>query len=234
MSKQLINQANKSLNPQWKAKQQETLSLSKSIISGNAGLAQIEMSLTINETFSKPNLRSIFVGDFSSVGFSVVKVLVTRFIESFAFTTKLNDDQIESLTVDTLENFAYESLQDVILFFKMCRSGKFGVAKKSVDSNLIFGEWYPKYLDKKAELREQNYNTQKNERNSTPITMEDVKKSYAKTDKKNFKKRVENYIDRITKNMDRQLLEDTITDWSRDPERKPYLDLLKRKRKTIK
>jgi hypothetical protein len=192
------------------------------------------MSLTINETFSKPNLRSIFVGDFSSVGFSVVKVLVTRFIESFAFTTKLNDDQIESLTVDTLENFAYESLQDVILFFKMCRSGKFGVAKKSVDSNLIFGEWYPKYLDKKAELREQNYNTQKNERNSTPITMEDVKKSYAKTDKKNFKKRVENYIDRITKNMDRQLLEDTITDWSRDPERKPYLDLLKRKRKTIK
>jgi hypothetical protein len=64
--------------------------------------------------------------------------------------------------------------------------------------------------------------------------MEDVKKSYAKTDKKNFKKRVENYIDRITKNMDRQLLEDTITDWSRDPERKPYLDLLKRKRKTIK
>lgn len=192
------------------------------------------MSLTINETFSKPNLRSIFVGDFSSVGFSVVKVLVIRFIESFAFTTKLNDDQIESLTVDTLESFAYESLQDVILFFKMCRSGKFGVAKKSVDSNLIFGEWYPKYLDKKAELREQNYNTQKNERNSTPITMEDVKKSYAKTDKKNFKKRVENYIDRITKNMDRQLLEDTITDWSRDPERKPYLDLLKRKRKTIK
>ena len=150
------------------------------------------MGLTINETFSKPHLRSVFIGDHSSVGFSVVNVLVTRFIDSFAFTTKLNADQIDSLTVDTLENFAYESLEDVILFFKMCRSGKFGVAKKSIDSNLIFGEWYPKYLDKKAELREQKYNTQKNERNSIPTTMDDVKKSYAKIEKKNFVKRVEN------------------------------------------
>ncbi|WP_438710839.1 hypothetical protein ACSTS3_19570 [Aquimarina muelleri] len=234
MSKELTKQTNKSLNPQWKARQVETLSLSKNIIEGNAKLAQIEMGLTINETFSKPILRSVFVGDYSSVGFSVVKVLVNRFIDSFAFTTKLNDDQIDSLTVDTLESFAYESLQDIILFFKMCRSGKFGVAKKSIDSNLIFGEWYPKYLEKKAELREQDYNAQKNELNSTPITMDDVKKYHAKVEKKNFVKRVENYIDKITEYMDRQLLEDTILDWSKDPNRKPYLDLLKRKRKTIK
>ena len=112
--------------------------------------------------------------------------------------------------------------------------GKFGVAKKSIDSNLIFGEWYPKYLDKKAELREQKYNTQKNERNSIPTTMDDVKKSYAKIEKKNFVKRVENYIDKITAYMDRQMLEDTILDWSKNPGRKPYLDILKRKRKTIK
>ena len=234
MSKALIKQTSRSLNPQWKARQGETLSLSKSIIEGNAKLAQIEMGLTINETFSKPHLRSVFIGDHSSVGFSVVNVLVTRFIDSFAFTTKLNADQIDSLTVDTLENFAYESLEDVILFFKMCRSGKFGVAKKSIDSNLIFGEWYPKYLDKKAELREQKYNTQKNERNSIPTTMDDVKKSYAKIEKKNFVKRVENYIDKITAYMDRQMLEDTILDWSKNPGRKPYLDILKRKRKTIK
>jgi hypothetical protein len=192
------------------------------------------MSLTINDTFTKPHLRSIFVNKYSSVGYSVVNVLVNRFIDSFAFTTKLNKEQIECLTVDTLENFAYESLEDVILFFKMARSGRFGTAKKSVDSNLIFGEWYPKYLEKKADLREQKYTEEKHEFNSTPITMEDVKKTYSEINKKNLKKRVQNHIDKITKNMDRQMLEDTITDWNRDSKRKPYIDLLKRKRKIIK
>ena len=56
----------------------------------------------------------------------------------------------------------------------------------------------------------------------------------AQVEKKNFVKRVENYIDKITAYMDRQMLEDTILDWSKNPGRKPYLDILKRKRKTIK
>jgi len=34
--------------------------------------------------------------------------------------------------------------------------------------------------------------------------------------------------------MDRQLLEDTIIDWEKDQVKKPFLDILKRKRKTIK
>ena len=91
----------------------------------------IEMSLTLAESDNKAKMRSVFKGDTGQIGFSVVKVLVNRFLESFAFSTKLNDSQVEILTVDTLENFAYESLEDIILFFKMARSGKFGSAKKS-------------------------------------------------------------------------------------------------------
>lgn len=234
MSKELTTRTNQSLNPHWKAKQDAALSLSKSIIDGKAQLALIEMNLSINDTFSKPILRSTFTGNLSSVGFGVVKVLVSRFIDAFAFTTKLNQDQIETLTVDTLENFAYESLEDVILFFKMARSGKFGVAKKSIDANLIFGEWFPQYLETKADLREQNIMEEKNRMNSRDVSIDDVKATYAAINKKTLFKQAQAHIDHITKTMDRQMLEDTILTWSKDPKLRPYLNLLKLKRKTIK
>jgi hypothetical protein len=213
---------------------QETLNLSKSIISGNAQMALVEMNLTIDQTFSKPNIRTVFKNENGTIGFSVVNVLVNRFINSFGFSTKLSNDQIEILTVDTLENFKYESLEDIIVFFKMARTGKFGSTKKGVDSNLIYGEWFPAYLELKADIREQNYSKEKNALNSTKITLEDVKKTYSKHQEKNFEKRVAAFVEKITKNIDRQILEDLITDWEKDPVRKPYLNILKKKRITIK
>jgi hypothetical protein len=42
------------------------------------------------------------------------------------------------------------------------------------------------------------------------------------------------YINDFTKNMDRQMLEDTITSWSKDPELKNQVHLLKIKRLEIK
>jgi len=141
-----------------------------------------EMGLTIQSTFSKPNIRSVFKGETAQIGFSVVNVLVTRFINSFGFSTKLDPMQIEMITVDTLENFAYESIEDILLFFKMARSGKFGTTKRG--------------------------------------------------DKLDTKK-VEVYVDKITKDMDRQLLEDTILDWEKDPIKKKHIHILKAKRKTV-
>ncbi|MET3022371.1 hypothetical protein [Flavobacterium hydatis] len=231
---EITNQANKSLQLQWTARLEETLNLSKSIISGNAQMALVEMNLTIDQTFSKPNIRTVFKNENGTIGFSVVNVLVNRFINSFGFSTKLSNDQIEILTVDTLENFKYESLEDIIVFFKMARTGKFGSTKKGVDSNLIYGEWYPAYLEQKADIREQQYQKEKNALNSKEITLEDVKKTYSKHQEKNFEKRVTAFVDKITKNIDRQILEDLITDWEKDPARKPYLNILKKKRITIK
>lgn len=197
-------------------------------------MALVEMNLSIDQTFSKPNIRTVFKNENGTIGFSVVNVLVNRFINSFGFSTKLSNDQIEILTVDTLENFKYESLEDIIVFFKMARTGKFGSTKKGVDSNLIYGEWYPAYLELKADIREQNYTKEKNVLNSNKITLEDVKKTYSKHQQKNFEKRVTAFVEKITKNIDRQMLEDLITDWEKDPARKPYLNILKKKRITIK
>lgn len=232
------NQTNKSLPTQWKAKLEETLDLAKGIISRKSDIPFVEMGLSITQTLSKPTIRTVFKDENGKVGYAVVKILVERFLASFTFATKLTEDQIEMLTVDTMENFGYESLQDIILFFKMGRSGKFGAAKKGIDSNLVFGEWFPKYLELKAELREQEYEKSKNHLNSNPVNYEAIREAYKKAaDKKNkdeFVERVKNFVDRITKDIDREMLESLIIDWNNDPERKPYIDILKRKRTQIK
>lgn len=191
----------------------------------------IEMSLTLSESDNKAKMRSVFKGETAQIGFSVVKVLVNRFLESFAFSTKLNDSQVEILTVDTLENFAYESLEDIILFFKMARSGKFGSAKKGIDSNLIFGEWFPQFMEQKAILREQNQSKPELRQSATD---EDILSYRKKLWRKKIKDKVQAYVDDITKNMDRQMLEDFIIDWEKDNEKSEWVYMLKEKRKQIK
>jgi hypothetical protein len=216
-------------------KQQETLSLSNNILDNKISIAQFEMGLNLSTTLSKPTIRSIFKEENASVGFSVVKVLVTRFMNSFGFSTKLSEDNIEMITVDTLDNFGYESLEDIILFFKMARTGKFGETNRGVDSNLIFGKWFPMYLDKKAEIRERKHNEKKQEsKNQNSISISDVEITYRKTMLKKLKINTENFIVDYTKNMDRQMLEDTINHWNKDEELKNYVTLLKLQRRTIK
>lgn len=193
----------------------------------------MERSLTIEKTFSKPTLRSVFKGDAGSILFSVANVLVTRFVDSFGFSNPLNDQQIEMITVDTLEAFNYESLEDMVLFFKMARSGKFGTTKRGLDSNLIFGEWFPMYLEQKSYLREQDYEKQKNQRKADPDSKNAVAITYARIAEKKRLKNIQAHVDQITKKMDRQMLEDTILDWEKDPKKAPYVGLLKKKRKDI-
>jgi hypothetical protein len=211
-----------------------TITLSKAIVSGTAKLALLEMNLTLSETLDQPTVRKVFSGDNATIGFSVVKVLVNRFIESFGFSTKLSESQIEILTIDTIENFKYESLQDIILFFKLARSGKFGSTKRGVDSNLIFGEWFPMYMEQKADLREQQYVKQKSEMNAQLVSIEDVKKHYEKLTEIPFVQRVKNYVDSITKDINREQLEVLIQEWESDEQKKPYIQILKSKRRSIK
>ena len=82
-------------------------------------------------------------------------------------------------------------------------------------------------------IREQNYDRQKGEQKSKPVSIEDVKQTYAKIEERNLHQQRLEYIEKITKDMDRQILEDTIVDWEKDVARKPYVKYLKMKRKTV-
>lgn len=216
-------------------KQQETLDLAKAIITKNINLGFYELQLSIDKTIDKPIIKSTFKNENSQIGFTIVSLLVNRFIDSFGFSTKLYESQIELLTVDTLEKFSYDSLEDIVLFFKLARSGTFGTTKRGVDSNLIFGEWFPMYMEMKAEAREREYIKNKKTITESTISIEDVKKSYEKIKPaETFRDRVLNYIDKITEGINRLELEDLIQAWSEDEQKKEYLRELKAKRLTIK
>src|SRR5690606_11438483 len=99
-------------------------------------------------------------------------------------------------------------------------------------------DWFPKYLELKAQLREEEYQKQKGEQQAEPVTMEDVRKTYAEIAERKQKtvtrEKVEAHVEKITRNMDRQMLDDTMRDWEKDEARKRWVRLLKAKRKTIK
>lgn len=210
--------------------------MSRDIISGTANLAFIEMGLSISKTFENSSIRSVFKGDNGQIGYSVVNVLVKRFIDSFGFATKMNESQIETLTVDTLEKFSYETLLDIILFFKMARTGQFGSTGRGVDSNLIYGDWYPKYLELKSIEREKIIQKEQEQFKANQVSIEDVKKHYEKLENKNvfFVDRVIAYVEKITEGINREQLEKLIEEWMNDPQKKPYVYQLNKKRLTIK
>jgi len=193
----------------------------------------MEMGLSIDNTFSEPNIRSVFKNENGQIGYSVVSVLVNRFVSSFGFSTKMSDVQIETLTIDTLDRFAYESLEDIIVFFKMARSGKLGTTNRGVDSNLIFGEWFPKYLEFKADIREENYQKEKNKLNSDLVDISKIDYSKLVTPQKKYEMAKEKVND-FCKGFNREQLEDAISEWSKNPKWKYYTDILKQKRKEIK
>ena len=223
------------MRTQSNPKQLATLDLAKNIVAGSVSVSVLEIGLTVDKNLDKPVIRGLFKNENGQIGFAVVKVLVNRFIDSFGFSTKLSESQLEVLTVDTLEKFSYDSLEDIILFFKLARSGTFGTTKRGVDSNLIFGEWFPIYMEMKAEAREREYIKNKKTITESTLTIDDVKNSYEKIKPKNsFRDRVLIYIDKITEGINRLELEDLIQAWSEDEQKKPYLRELKAKRQTIK
>jgi hypothetical protein len=194
----------------------------------------IEMGLAINQVFDKPVISSVFKNESGQIGFSVIRVLCKRFLESFGFSTKLSDTQVDTLTVDVLEFFSCETLEDIILFFKMARTGKLGSTNRGVDSNLILGVWAPAYLELKSIEREKIIEKEKKQHFQNEMDSESIQKVYKKLSEKTFVQKVEAYVERITKDFDRQMLEDLIIDWEKDPQRSPYVGILKKKRATIR
>lgn len=217
------------------AKSVKTLDLAKEILSDASGLSVLEMSLSMKETIESPNIKSVFKGENATYAYGVARILVGRFMDSFGFSTKLSDSQIDTITVDTLENFSYDTLEDMIIFFKMARQGKLGAISRGVDSNLIFSTLFPVYLDKKAEIREQFYQKEKVSQKVEPLSIEDIRKAYDKIQiKESFRDKVIKYVDTITKGITRQELEFIIDEWTNDETKKPYIDVLKLKRLVIK
>jgi len=211
------------------------LILVKSILSKSKPIAQLEMSLKVSDTITKPVIREVF-RDNDEIGFTFISAIVKRFIDSFGFSTKMTETQLEMLTIDTLEKFGHESVEDVILFFKMARSGQLGTTNRGVDSNLIFGTWFPLYMDLKSYAREEQSNKSKEEINvdQRGTTKEAVLKAYKKSDNLDAIKKCKEHIHKITRDMSRDTLESEILQWEKDDYKKNFVKYLKPYRRILK
>ena len=111
-------------------------------------LVKLEQNLTIERSLSDGKLM-IYEGKKLDLIREIIRV-----VEFFLKVTgkEMEDFQVQILAGDLYEKFKYDTLEDVILMFKMARQGDFGKVYKL--DNFEVMDWANRYLTKKSEERE--------------------------------------------------------------------------------
>lgn len=167
----------------------------------------------------------------------IIAYLTTRLSENFNVGKKFTTEQATIMAFDLFEIFGFETIEDIVLMFKMARQGKIGDGKDfKLDSQTIFHKWVPEYLELKAEQREKEHQDNKKSINQSEnqLTLQDVRNAYKKANPQKQHDLLIEKINSITKDFDRQMLEDLIISWTNDKDiSKDELRLLIMKRKVI-
>lgn len=121
-------------------------------------IAKIERNLSISKCLNAPLLINQKANE-EELSFSIF-LIIKRFNDLVNVGKKMNEDQMITLASDLFEKFGSESLDDVLLFFKMARSGEFGDFYR-LDSTVVLS-WLPKYFDRKIQAREDEIQNQRN------------------------------------------------------------------------
>jgi len=201
-------------------------------------LVVIEKNISVSNAIDGTKLSKLerHIGDFGII--TAICYLLNRFNTNFNVGKKLTGEQSALLASDIVEKYPYETIEDVVLMLKMVRQGILGDGKDyKLDGQNVMTKWFPEYLEKKYEEFERQKKKEISEINSKNSDNA-VEQYYAKIRRQKAQKEKEDKakaeIDKMCENMDRQMLEDTILDWTSKEEMKPYLDYLKQKRTKIK
>lgn len=198
-------------------------------------LLVFEKNLSIAKAIDGTHLKKLenTIGEINTI--IAICYLLNRFNESFNFGKSLTKEQAALLASDIVEKYPYETIEDVVLMLKQVRQGIIGDGKDfKLDGQNILAKWFPQYLDNKyAEVERQNKKVKEENLGATAVEMFYAKQKRKKQAEEQRKRAIET-IDKFTSVMDRQMLEDTITDWQNRGISKEWLDLLKQKRKVIK
>lgn len=199
----------------------------------------LEKNINLQNAIDGTKIKSLekSLGEINMV--KVVTYLLMRFSESFNVGKNISNTQAPLIAIDIIEKYPYETIEDVVLMLKQVRQGIIGDGKDyKLDGQNILNKWFPEYLEKKymefERLKKQEYSLISNEIDSKnhPVAQFYEKRRIEKTRKeKETKMHLE--IDEMVKYMDRQMLEDTISDWEKKQEMKPYMHYLILKRRSV-
>lgn len=125
-------------------------------------LVKLEQNLTIERSLSDGKLM-IYEGKKLDLIREIIRVL-----EFFLKVTgkEMEDFQVQILAGDLYEKFKNDTLEDVILMFKIARQGDFGKVYKL--DNFEVMDWANRYLEKKSEERERILRSKKEPKNEEP------------------------------------------------------------------
>jgi len=200
----------------------------------------IEKQLTIPKAIDGTKLKKLekTLGERDLT--KVITYMLLRFSESFNVGKKLTSGQAPLIAIDIIEKYPYETIEDILLMLKQVRQGIIGDGKDyKLDGQNILNKWMPEYLDRKYEEVERANKAIKTahlkdtEDKEHPVTAFYRNQHMLKM-KAEAEAKAKSEIDDMVKNMDRQMLEDTIADWEKKANMKHYLDYLKTKRRIIK
>lgn len=205
-------------------------------------MLMFEKKLTLSDCIGGLKLSTMErkVGDFETT--SAVCYLLNRFSANFNVGKTLTAQQSAMIAADIIEKYPYETLEDIVLMLKMARQGVIGDGKDyKLDGQNILGKgkWMDQYLELKYTQLEREHKQKSDEQKKTDSDPDHpVMRYYAKirAEKRKAQEWEEDMrrIDQMASLMDRQLLEDTITDWEKRSIDPRHLDYLKLKRRVIK
>jgi len=200
------------------------------------GLIVFEKNLSISNAIDGTKLRKLEkeVGEVNTI--TAICYLLKRFNSTFNVGKSLTDQQAALLASDIVEKYPYETIEDIVLMLKQVRQGIIGDGKDfKLDGQNVLAKWMPDYLDRKyTEVERQNQKSNEVVSDENNAVEQFYAKLRAKKAKEERDLKVKSQIDEMAKSMTREQLEDTIAEWSKKEDMKPYLDYLKRKRLVIK
>ena len=121
-------------------------------------LIQVERSLSVKKCLSAPLLVNQKENETELI--KSIFLIIKRFNDLVNVGKKMNEDQMIALSADLFERFGGESLEDIMLFFKMARNGEFGDFYR-LDSIVVLS-WIDKYLELKIIAREDEIQNERN------------------------------------------------------------------------
>ena len=73
----------------------------------------------------------------------------------------MTDEQALDTASILIDKYQFETVEDFVLMFREAKAGKYGHLKNRLDGQVIF-DWMDKYMDQKADHRENQHRQQKN------------------------------------------------------------------------
>lgn len=145
-------------------------------------LVKIEQGLSVQESIETGVVLTNVIRDKQSK-FSVIDQ-ICKIIEYFQELTNINKKmesfQVQVLAGDLLDAFTGDTIEDIILMFKMARKGEFGQIYR-IDGMVIMS-WVPQYLEYKSEEREKLYRKQESQRKKEEQNIDVSDKAIEKLD----------------------------------------------------